>query len=499
MRRIGENQLISVIPNKPHESPSNAFKRGFDPDGPSGEVAYFSDIISSYGMNVLISALLITTMPFTVIDDVDFDGLLYVQMYDIIRRVVLVSPTCLFFKLVDQPLVCLKPLKTDEDVGLFVKALYENDSIIDLYCEHNGYDIMEMIQDQIAPKDQSVKPPFKCNADDYAHSTHENLEDLKDIVDFEVEGSVHVNWRLKTEMMARFTLKGCIFALRVLSKGWKQSDVPNCMGCGRGRKQRQLGLVPVSCFRRFSAWDIGEGSMLFSDGQKGLLEVVENTCIAFFEIDRCSAAFENGISKSFNSRIVPARETGISEGKKQRSWLVYPSAFRKVEVRRGDYGYGVNLHIKKCGCNFWELSGIPCVHAMAAYYHMNMDPELGEYQHKMDMEALAEAENEANDLYWENMAKEFRDDELNRPEDSLEAAYSFDIISEFQDNELNMHQVSMDLPVNEAPENYNHEEINSRIYIQNLTIQYTRKVKKFKFDANRTGSTADKAFNVSKD
>ncbi|GJR97997.1 hypothetical protein Tco_0270171 [Tanacetum coccineum] len=129
---------------------------------------------------------------FKVIDDVDFDGLLYVQMYDIIKRVVLVLPTCLFFKLVDQPLVCLKPLKTYEDVGFFVKALYENDSIIDLYCEHNGYDIMELIQDHIAPKDQSVKPPFKCNVADYAHSTHENLEDLKDIVDFEVEGEENV-------------------------------------------------------------------------------------------------------------------------------------------------------------------------------------------------------------------------------------------------------------------------------------------------------------------
>nr|GEX05689.1 zinc finger, PMZ-type [Tanacetum cinerariifolium] len=62
---------------------------------------------------------------------------------------------------------------------------------------------------------------------------------------------------------------------------------------------------------------------------------------------------------------------------KQRSWLVYPSAFREVEVRRGDYGYGVNLHTKKCGCKFWELSGIPCVHDMTSYYHMNMDPELG--------------------------------------------------------------------------------------------------------------------------
>ncbi|GJW86100.1 hypothetical protein Tco_0159245 [Tanacetum coccineum] len=81
------------------------------------------------------------------------------KMYDIIRRVVLVSPTCLYFKLVDQPLVCHKPLKTDEDV-----------------------------EDQIAPKDQAVKTPFKCNADDYAHSTYKNLEDLKDIVDIEVEG-----------------------------------------------------------------------------------------------------------------------------------------------------------------------------------------------------------------------------------------------------------------------------------------------------------------------
>nr|GFC29041.1 hypothetical protein [Tanacetum cinerariifolium] len=56
------------------------------------------------------------------------------------------------------------------------------------------------------------------------------------------------------------------------------------------------------------------------------------------------------------------------------------------------------------------------------------------------------------------MAKEFRDDELNRKEYSLEASYSFDTISEFQDNELNVHQVSMDLPINEAPENYTTKE-----------------------------------------
>ncbi|GKG22605.1 hypothetical protein Tco_0387908, partial [Tanacetum coccineum] len=41
---------------------------------------------------------------------------------------------------------------------------------------------------------------------------------------------------------------------------------------------------------------------------KWLVERNPNSwCRAFFEMDRCSAAFKNGISKSFNSRIIPAR------------------------------------------------------------------------------------------------------------------------------------------------------------------------------------------------
>ncbi|GKD72119.1 hypothetical protein Tco_1330401 [Tanacetum coccineum] len=313
----------------------------------------------------------------------------------------------------------------------------------------------------------------------------------------------------------------------------------------------------------------------------------------FFEMDRCSATFKNGISVSIIGSYQQEKETGISEGK-AKYCLVYPSGYRKVEVRRGDVAYGVNLHTKKHGCNFWELSGIPCVYSMAAYYHMNMDLELGvneffskqswynayqysirpvlgsklwkpcdnpsplplierkrpdrprkqrirhptkddnhvsrvdsikfidgsiqnnyrirspikrgednqvikggsmgdgnltaeEYQHKMDMEALAEAVNEANDLYWENYAKEFRDSELNRPKDSLEAAYSFDIISEYQDNELNVHQVSMDLPVNEAPENYTTEESQAQDLDPAPTLPTQER------------STTDKAFDVSED
>ncbi|GKA99233.1 zinc finger, PMZ-type containing protein [Tanacetum coccineum] len=31
----------------------------------------------------------------------------------------------------------------------------------------------------------------------------------------------------------------------------------------------------------------------------------------------------------------------------------------------------------KCICNMWQLSGIPCVHAMAGYMHIKMNPDLG--------------------------------------------------------------------------------------------------------------------------
>ncbi|GJX54149.1 hypothetical protein Tco_0282518 [Tanacetum coccineum] len=127
-----------------------------------------------------------------VIADMDFDGMLYVEMFDIIRRIVLVTSTSLYFKIAGEPLIGLKPLKRDEDVGLFVKALHENGSKIDLYCEYNGYDVMEIIQFDITTKVQPVKTPFEHLSNDDAPSTHDNLEDLKDIVDFEIMSEENV-------------------------------------------------------------------------------------------------------------------------------------------------------------------------------------------------------------------------------------------------------------------------------------------------------------------
>ncbi|GKD36169.1 zinc finger, PMZ-type containing protein [Tanacetum coccineum] len=64
---------------------------------------------------------------------------------------------------------------------------------------------------------------------------------------------------------------------------------------------------------------------------------------------------------------------------KQRDWLVYPSGFQELEVRKGDESYGVDLMNKVCGCRTWELSGVPCVHVMAGYMHLNKDSDNGEH------------------------------------------------------------------------------------------------------------------------
>ncbi|GJT47448.1 zinc finger, PMZ-type containing protein [Tanacetum coccineum] len=89
---------------------------------------------------------------------------------------------------------------------------------------------------------------------------------------------------------------------------------------------------------------IGSGLKVISDAHKGSIEAV-------------ASWFPNAEHRQF--------------------WLVFPSAFQEVEVRRGDEAYEVNLNTRKCSCRMWELSGIPCVHAIAAYTHMKMEPELG--------------------------------------------------------------------------------------------------------------------------
>nr|GEW38658.1 zinc finger, PMZ-type [Tanacetum cinerariifolium] len=151
----------------------------------------------------------------------------------------------------------------------------------------------------------------------------------------------------------------------------------------------------------------------------------------------------------------------------------------KVEVKRGDVAYGVNLHTKKRGCNFWELSGIPSVYAMAAYYHMSMDLELGvneffskqswynAYQYSIkpvpgsklwkpcdNPSPLPLIERKRPDKPRKQRSKHPTEDDNHVSRVGREYQYKMDMEALAKDSKLSVHQVSMDLLVNEAPKKY---------------------------------------------
>ncbi|GJW14730.1 RNA-directed DNA polymerase, eukaryota, nucleotide-binding alpha-beta plait domain protein [Tanacetum coccineum] len=134
---------------------------------------------------------------------------------------------------------------------------------------------------------------------------------------------------------------------------------------------------------------------------------------AFFDLNSKCASFENGIAESFNrailaqrtkpiitmledirlyimqrlvqmktitikleDRITPSIRKRIEVMKEQQRFCtVVPSGFQELEVRKGEESFRVNLHLKKCMCKLWELSGIPCVHSVAAYLFLNKEPD----------------------------------------------------------------------------------------------------------------------------
>ncbi|GJX47086.1 60S ribosomal protein L34 [Tanacetum coccineum] len=140
-----------------------------------------------------------------------------------------------------------------------------------------------------------------------------------------------------------------------------------------------------------------------------------NGCRAFFKIDRGCAAYENGISESYHNfiriargkplitmleeirvylmqrlysmhnlatnlvdSITPSIRKEIERLKhSQRYWTVYPSGNNVFEVRKGDDSYGVNIENRTCTCKCWDLSGVPCVHSVAAFSFLKNDPILG--------------------------------------------------------------------------------------------------------------------------
>nr|GEW90665.1 splicing factor [Tanacetum cinerariifolium] len=57
---------------------------------------------------------------------------------------------------------------------------------------------------------------------------------------------------------------------------------------------------------------------------------------------------------------------------------MYPCGNNVFEVRKGYDSYGVNIDNRTCACKWWDLSGVPCVHSVAAFSFLKNDPILEE-------------------------------------------------------------------------------------------------------------------------
>nr|GFA48319.1 calcium/proton exchanger [Tanacetum cinerariifolium] len=266
------------------------------------------------------------------------------------------------------------------------------------------------------------------------------------ILDSNPGSTCHIDLEEKDNGLTYFKrIYVCFFGLKA---GWLQ-------GCRKVIAASSINEQFLEVIKEIKALDENAYTWLVDHDPK-------TWCRAYFEVDRSCAAFENGISDSFNSKILSARgkpiitmledirvyimqrvwflnKTAMELNDsitpfarrhlefmkiRQRKWVVYASGFQEVEVRRQDEAFGVNIHLKKCACNMWELTGLPCVHAVAGYIHLKKDPELGEHAEIMDKEAFADmvkkdVENKAKEAemwretyeeekYWEEYASEFK-------------------------------------------------------------------------------------------
>ncbi|GJR20221.1 zinc finger BED domain-containing protein RICESLEEPER 2 [Tanacetum coccineum] len=110
----------------------------------------------------------------------------YDDFFPLIRRLTLDAPLTIFYNNPSVPMtVGLKSVGNDEQLNDFVQALFENDCRLNMYTEHQGYDVLEMVQDDNLCEDKS-------DSDFEDVEKNESLEDLKDVINLKTEGEDNV-------------------------------------------------------------------------------------------------------------------------------------------------------------------------------------------------------------------------------------------------------------------------------------------------------------------
>ncbi|GKB13076.1 pentatricopeptide repeat-containing protein, partial [Tanacetum coccineum] len=112
--------------------------------------------------------------------------------------------------------------------------------------------------------------------------------------------------------------------------------------------------------------------------------------MAYFHIGTNCEAIENGFSECFNSVILSVRSKpritmleamrAIVFGKNAYYeefvfWHVIPTGGHLFVVKNGSEAFDVDKHHRNCTCRLWQLSSLPCCHAIAVIFKLNRMPD----------------------------------------------------------------------------------------------------------------------------
>nr|GEV20239.1 hypothetical protein [Tanacetum cinerariifolium] len=265
----------------------------------------------------------------------------YVHLLEILKRLVPNGFEKVYYCKSGAKLTSIREIKSDQDIVDLLKVAYDNGFQINMYLDHFGYDIMEMVEyDRNKElRKTRIKAELDSSDDDYHYSNYD-LEEIEN-VDFHTKGDDSVVIKNITTQDPFLTK---LRSARILFRG-----------------NVEYGLNEETCIT------------IISDSHKD-----------FFKIDMRCATFENGISESFNKAILgPRMKPIITMLEEIRLYIMQRIvAMNKLAFNLEDTitpSIRKRLEILKEKQREWIVypSGIPCVRAVAAYMHFGSDLDAG--------------------------------------------------------------------------------------------------------------------------
>nr|GEV24541.1 splicing factor [Tanacetum cinerariifolium] len=297
----------------------------------------------------------------------------------------------------------IKELKTDSDVQDFVRVRYENKWFVDLYVEHFDYDVMDFINEE-------ANGVLSGGSSDEYYSNDE-IEEFDD-VDFHTQWEENVvikNLTTHDLFLNKLCVNNEMFRdyldESVLETEGEALDNPDdahidpihkaqkgvlkavgvLVSITTKIKKIKKSLLPdedaaSSKSAKFAPKSSKKGVKSTKSAGKSTKSAVEE--IFYAKVDDLKyinlEAYEYMRLVAMNKLAVPTVRKRLEYIKpEQRNRYVFPSAYEELEVRCEDQAYVVNLCLKTCSCRLWQLSGVPCTHAVAGYMHLNRDPGEG--------------------------------------------------------------------------------------------------------------------------